>query len=99
MRAGATPWLLIDYTNLTAIPSTEGQADAVDKSHPKLDFMINSTAHINFSGETHVRAGAERRLIKCLMSSRRWWIASAEAQASDDSEDGSYGGVLMQARS
>jgi hypothetical protein len=64
---------------------------------PKASYLRTSTAHVQIAGETHTRGADEQSMARHLASDK-WKVWSAQAESSDLSEEGTWGGVAMQVR-
>ena len=86
--AGMTPWLLVDYTNITSWPDAVVSGKPTFEAKAKTNALAASTAHVHFSGETHAAGEVEKRMIKWMLnliieiliySLRRLWPFSGRA--------------------
>ena len=90
---GNTKKLVIEFANITSYPVQDQYED------PKTQYMINSDAHIMATVETHLRHTDMGQVSRLFRGRCKWTLFNACAQQSKDSDNGTYGGALIQARS
>ena len=99
--AGSTPWLLIDFINITAWPSSDLRhfRQGLAAEPARISSLLDATAHVVVAVETHVKDDDLQDMLDHISARKRWIAVAAPARPSDKSEKGSHGGAVMCARS
>ena len=66
---------------------------------PKATHVADSAALVTMLGETRVRGNHTHSMAKYMATGKKWTCFIGESQQSDKSRHGSFGGVMLSARS